>query len=305
MSQIASSICHDLHAHSTCSDGSLAPAELVARAARQGVQVLALTDHDTTEGIREAEAAADQLGVGLVPGVEISVSWERRTIHIVGLHVDPACEDLRQGLAGLRRFRRWRAEEIGRKLDKAGIEGALEGARRYAGGSSIGRIHFARFLIERGYAEDMRGVFKRFLVKGKPGHVAGQWAELEQAVGWIRAAGGMAVIAHPARYRLSATWLRRLIGEFRESGGVGIEVVSSSHSRDDCFAMALQARRAGLLASAGSDYHGPDNPWIELGRIPPLPNGCLPIWESPRWRLYEVPQGGYPLQLHKERWPRG
>ncbi len=296
---------YDLHAHSTCSDGVLTPARLVAHAARQGVKVLALTDHDTTEGVHEAEHAADREGIRLVPGVEISVTWERHTIHIVGLQVDCRNEVLQEGLGGLRRFRRWRAEEIARRLGKAGVEGALEGARRFAHGASIGRIHFARFLIEQGHAGDMREVFKRFLVKGKPGHVAGEWAELEQAVSWIRAAGGMAVIAHPARYRFTATRLRRLIGEFRESGGVGIEVVSSSHSRDDCFAMALQARRAGLLASVGSDYHGPENPWIELGRIMPLPDGCLPIWESPGWRLYEAPQEGYPLPFHTERWPRG
>ncbi len=296
---------YDLHAHSTFSDGTMSPAELVAHAARQGVAVLALTDHDTTDGVAEALIAARRNGTSVVPGVEISVTWDRRTIHIVGLLVDPDCQVLQEGLSGLRRFRRWRAEEIARRLSKAGIEGALEGARKQAAGSSIGRIHFARFLVEKGYAEEMRQVFKRFLVKGKPGHVRGEWATLEQAVSWIRAAGGMAVIAHPARYRLSAVRLRRLIGEFREVGGCGIEVVSSSHSRDDCFAMALQARRAGLLASAGSDYHGPDNPWIELGRIPPLPDGCLPVWESPRWRLYEVPREGYPLQFHSERWPRG
>ena len=296
---------YDLHSHSTASDGTMSPAGLVEHAARQGVDVLALTDHDTTDGVEEASAAARRLGLRLVPGVEISVTWNRRTIHVVGLGIDPDCGALRDGLAGLRRYRRWRAEEIGRRLERAGVKGALAGARRFAGGSSIGRIHFARYLVEQGHAQEMGQVFKRFLVKGKPGYVAGEWATLGQATEWICAAGGMAVIAHPARYRLSATQLRRLIGEFRENGGVGIEVVSSSHSRDDCFAMALHARRAGLLASCGSDYHGPDNPRAELGRIPALPNGCLPVWESPRWRLYEAPQEGYPLQSRSERWPRG
>ncbi len=275
---------YDLHTHSTLSDGSLSPTELVTYAARQQIDVLALTDHDTTEGVAEALRAAIGLKVSIVAGVEISVTWNHRTIHIVGLNINPENPELQQGLAALRAFRNWRAEEIGLRLEKAGIKGAYEAARKYATGSSIGRVHFARFLTEQGYAKDIRSVFKRFLVKNKPGYVNGRWTSLEQATGWIHAAGGQAVIAHPARYRLSATQLRRLLGEFTECGGEALEVVSSSHNRDDCLAMARHARHSGLLASCGSDYHGPGNLWAELGNIAPLPPGCSPIWKASCWR---------------------
>jgi predicted metal-dependent phosphoesterase TrpH len=273
----------DLHSHSTASDGTLRPEALVARAAAANVEVLALTDHDTTDGLAAAEAAAAAVGLTLVPGVEVSVSWGGRTIHIVGLAVDSGDAALQEGLARLREYRLWRAEEIGRRLEKAGIPGAFEGARALSSGHLVGRTHFARFLVRRGYAEDVRGVFRQFLLKGKPGHVPGDWARLEDAVGWIRGAGGQAVIAHPARYGFTATKLRRLIGELKEAGGVGIEVVSGSHSRDDCFVFARHAREHGLLASAGSDYHGPEDAWLELGRLPPLPEGCTPIWAD--WPL--------------------
>lgn len=270
----------DLHAHSTASDGSLTPAQLMHRAHAAGVAVMALTDHDTLDGLAEAAATASEIGLGFVPGVEVSVSWQGITVHVLGLGVDPDCGELQAGLAGLRAFRDWRAEEIGQRLGKAGIPGALEGARRFAGGGLISRTHFAHFLVERGHASDMRGVFRRFLVSGRPGHVAGQWASLAEAVGWIRAAAGQAVIAHPARYPLTRGKLRRLLGEFVEQGGVGLEVVSGSHSRDDYFTMAAHARDFGLLASAGSDYHGPEHPWIELGRLPELPDGCKAIWKD-------------------------
>jgi len=277
---------YDLHSHSLASDGTLTPSELVARAETANVAVLALTDHDTTAGIREAESAARDRPLHLLPGVEISVTWQATTVHVVGLGIDAARPELRTGLSRLLGFRAWRAEEIGRRLHKSGISGAYEGARQLSGGQLIGRTHFARFLVAKGHAKDVRDVFRRYLVSGKPGHVPGDWARLEEAVTWIRRAGGQAVIAHPARYRFSRTKLRRLIGEFVECGGAAIEVVSGSHSRDDCFAMAKHAQDFGLLASAGSDYHGPENPWLVLGRIPALPHGCVPIWRD--WRL-EVP----------------
>jgi len=274
---------HDLHAHSTASDGTLAPGELVRRAGAAGVDVLALTDHDTTAGLAEAAQAARDEDVVLVPGVEVSVTWNGQTVHIVGLNVNPDHDGLQQGLARLREFRQWRAEEIARRLDKRGVPGALEGARAYASGPIIGRTHFARFLVQRGEAADVREVFKRFLVRGRPGYVPGQWADLDAAVGWIRAAGGQAVIAHPARYGLTATRLRRLIAEFKACGGEALEVVSGSHRPDECRTMAAHAKREGLLASAGSDYHGPENPWVELGRLAPLPEGCVPIWTGGSW----------------------
>ncbi len=281
------SIQYDLHSHSTASDGTLTPAELVQRARRCGVDVLALTDHDTTAGLEEAACAARGEGLMLIPGVEISVTWQARTVHVVGLNVDRRHGALQQGLAHLRRFRHWRAGEIARRLAQAGVAGALEGARARAAGSIVSRTHFAHYLVEVGRAADVREVFRKYLVRNKPGHVPGQWAELDEAVGWIRAAGGQAVIAHPARYRLTASKLRRLLGEFRECGGEGLEVVSGSHSHDDSHAMARHARSVGLMASCGSDYHGPENPWTELGHLPPLPRACEPIWETARW-----PAGG-------------
>ncbi len=271
---------HDLHSHSTASDGTLSPAELVRRAHAQGVDVLALTDHDSTAGVAEASEAAAPLGLRLLPGVEVSVTWNGVTIHILGLNVDPGHAGLQQGLARLRARRNERSIEIARRLAKAGIEGALEGARAYASGAIISRTHFARFLVEQGHAKDMRKVFKKFLVHNRPGYVAGDWAGLEEAVGWILAAGGQAVIAHPARYRLSATRLRQFIGEFKDCGGQGIEVVSGSHSAGDVQGMAQYARRFELLASCGSDYHGPEQPWVELGQLTPLPKNCTPVWQQ-------------------------
>ncbi len=275
----------DLHTHSTASDGTLAPAAVVHRAAAAGVPLLALTDHDTIDGLAEAAEAARACALGFVPGVEISVTWAARTIHIVGLGVDPAHPVLNEGLARLQTFRAWRAQEMGRRLAKEGIEGAYEGARALSGGQLIGRTHFARFLVERRVAATERDVFKHFLVARKPGHVAGDWASLEQAVGWIRASGGQAVIAHPARYKLTRTKLMILVGTFREVGGVGIEVVCGSHARDEAFNFARHAREQRLLASAGSDFHGPQlvlssQPWIDLGRLAALPDGCVPIWHD-------------------------
>lgn len=271
---------YDLHAHSTASDGTLSPEALMRRAHGAGVQVMALTDHDTLEGLSEAQATADSLGLGFVPGVEVSVTWEGLTVHIVGLGIDRDDAVLQRGLASLRAFRDWRAEEIGRRLDRHGIPGGFEAARALSNGRLISRTHFARYLVERGHAKDLREVFRRFLVNGKPGYVPGQWASLADAVGWVRAAGGEAVIAHPARYRVTRSKLRRLIGEFAELGGVALEVVSGSHSRDDYFTMAHHARDFGLAASAGSDYHGPEQPWIELGRLPELPPGCRAVWQD-------------------------
>lgn len=280
--QKGSALYYDLHTHTVYSDGTLAPASLIQRAHAAGIRVLALTDHDVTDGLAEAQAAANACGLQLVNGVEISVTWSGLTVHVLGLGVDPGAAELQNGLATLRGTRVLRAEEIGRRLAKKGIAGAYEGARGYAAGPIISRTHFAQFLAAAGHARDLRHAFKDFLKRGTPGYVPVEWAALEQAVEWIRSAGGEPVIAHPARYALSSGQLKRLLTEFKECGGVGIEVISGSHSRDDAFRFALLARRFGLLASAGSDYHGPGNAWIELGRLPALPPDCTPIWAH--WR---------------------
>jgi predicted metal-dependent phosphoesterase TrpH len=244
---------------------------------------MALTDHDTLDGYPEAERAASGGAMRLVPGVEISVTWRAITVHLLGLNVDPRCSRLQEGLRGLLAFRDWRAEEIGRRLAKAGISDAWRGAARLRQGRILSRTHFARYLVESGRAQSVREVFKHYLVKGKPGFVPGEWAALDAAVGWVLAAGGLPVIAHPARYRLTRSKLARLLGEFRDCGGVGIEVVSGSHSLDDTLHMAAVSREHGLLASAGSDFHTPHNPWVELGRLRALPQGCTPVWQADSW----------------------
>jgi len=277
------SLIYDLHSHSTASDGSLSPTELVNRAKSRQIDVLALTDHDNTDGLAEAQQAAAELGLKLVPGVEISVTWNAVTVHVLGLGITLQSMALQKGLHKLQEFRDWRGEEISRRLAKAGIKDALDGAKRYAAGSLISRTHFAHFLVEQGHAKDVRDVFKKYLVHNKPGYVPGQWAELEAAVDWIHAAGGMGVIAHPARYKLTSTRLRQLLGEFKECGGEGLEVVSSSHTLEECRHMAVCAGNFDLLATCGSDFHGPEQTWVELGRIPPLPLGCTPIWSQ--WNL--------------------
>lgn len=272
--------CYDLHCHSTASDGSLSPTELVSRAIEQGVDILALTDHDGTEGIAEASHAVQGTDLTLLAGVEISVTWGGTTIHIVGLNIDVNHPALQNGLTTMRQYRIGRAEEIAKRLDKAGISGALEGAKKYASEVMLGRLHFAQFLVEHGHAKNISDVFKRYLVRNKPGYVPGKWASLHDAVSWITAAGGQAVIAHPARYKITATKLRRLINEFKEAGGVGFEVVSGRQHPEEIKHMAKLTEQFGLLASRGSDFHTPENSWVELGKLSALPSSCTPIWTA-------------------------
>lgn len=272
----------DLHCHSTASDGVLTPSALARRALGQGVDFLALTDHDELSGLAEARQAALEGGMELVPGVEISITWSKATVHVVGLHVDPEDPLLRQGLAANRGGRRQRAERMAQELARIGIPGALEGAYAYAVNKDlIGRTHFARFLVDEGVVKDVKTVFRKYLVKGKPGYVSHEWASLADAVHWIHAAGGQAVIAHPGRYNFGRERLRRLLSEFRELGGEGIEVVTGSHTPDQVPLMADLAVEFGLLASVGSDFHAPGEGGRELGRLLDLPARCTPVWA--RW----------------------
>jgi predicted metal-dependent phosphoesterase TrpH len=271
----------DLHCHSTVSDGLLPPAQLVRHAAARGVDVLALTDHDEVSGLEEAGAEALKCGIKLINGVEISVSWRGQTIHIVGLDVDPVHPQLVRGLASIREGRMKRAQDIALQLDKFGIRGSFEGACRQAGeGHLIGRMHFARFLVEQGYAKDVKAVFRHYLVKGKPGYAGHQWAMLNEAVSWIVASGGRAVIAHPGRYPLSSNALEELLLEFRSLGGKAIEVITGSHTPEHSARFAMHAQRLGLLASRGSDFHGPGESYFDLGGMPELPSGCVPVWHD-------------------------
>lgn len=271
---------YDLHCHSTCSDGLLTPAAVVARAAARGVDVLALTDHDEVAGLAEARAAAREHGIRLVDGAELSVSWEQHTIHVVALRIDPESPGLAAGLEGIRKGRTTRARRMADALAGCGIRGAYEGALAFVGNEAlVSRTHFARYLVEAGYVKEVKDVFNRYLTPGKPGYVAHEWATLPQAIDWIHGAGGQAVLAHPARYALGDRALRRLLGEFRDLGGDAIEVLCSSHTKAECEQFITLARVHGLLASAGSDFHAPDESTIDLGGLPPLPAGTSPVWQ--------------------------
>lgn len=271
----------DLHSHSTVSDGVLAPADLLRHAAEKGVRVLALTDHDDVDGLPSAAQAAGECGIAFIDGVEISVTWKRRTVHVVGLKIDPSHVPLRSGLERIRDSRHLRAEGMAHSLSRAGIAGSLEGTYAYTvQGGIIGRMHFARYLVEQGYARDVRSVFKRFLVKGKPGYQEHQWASLEEAVGWISGSGGVAVLAHPGRYDLGRTNMLELLHEFRELGGKALEVVTGSHTPEMVPHFAKLAHQFDLLSSSGSDYHGPGQSFFEMGRLPPLPANCVPVWHD-------------------------
>jgi len=271
---------HDLHTHSTASDGTLSPAGLVERAHALGVSVLALTDHDSLGGLEAAAASACTLGVDLVPGIELSVTWEKRLLHVVGLKIDPTHGPLIEGIARLAGIREARAEKMGAHLDKRGIPGAYAGARALAGGGMLTRTHFARYLAGQGHAPDVGAVFKHYLVRGKPGYVKTDWAALDEAVGWIRGAGGTAVLAHPLRYRMTRAWMDRTLAAFIEAGGTSIEVVYGSNTPQDNHAAATYARRFGLSGSVGSDFHSPDVPWTALGRLPALPGDITPVWQT-------------------------
>lgn len=270
---------HDLHSHSTCSDGLLSPAELVERAVQRGVDVLALTDHDEVKGLAAAREAAAHWGIRLINGVEISVLWDDVTLHIVGLDIDAGHQPLVDGLAAIRAGREMRAQRMAESLAAVGIPGVLEGARRYAKNPElVSRSHFARYLVEAGHARDTNAVFRHFLTPGKPGYVPHQWATLADALAWIRGSGGVAVLAHPGRYDLGEAKRERLLGEFVDKGGTAIEVVTGSHAPAEFVTWARHARDFGLLASAGSDFHGPGEGYRDIGNVPALPSGCDPVW---------------------------
>ena len=271
----------DLHSHSTYSDGTLTPTELVARAHERGVKTYALTDHDELSGLAEARAQAEACGMTFVDGVEISVSWQTETLHIVGLNIDPQHAEIDDGLRAARAGRGARAERIAADLERVGIDGALEGAKRYARNPNLlSRAHFARDMVARGIVKDTNAAFKRYLTAGKPGYVEHQWATLAEAVRWIRTAGGVAVIAHPGRYKLINREREALLGEFRDLGGAAVEVVTGSHTTEQYAVWARYAQRYGLQASVGSDFHGPGESYLDLGKLPDLPYGLTPVWEA-------------------------
>ena len=270
----------DLHCHSFVSDGTLSPEQLAARAAANGVELWALTDHDEIGGQARAAAAAHAHGMRYLTGVEISVTFIGATVHIVGLGFDADDAALRQGLVQTRGGRGQRAHDMSDGLAKVGIKGAYEGALTYAGNHElISRTHFARFLVETGVCRDTNEVFRKYLTDGKPGFVEHRWASLKDAVAWITQAGGAAVIAHPARYRFTANEEFALFTEFKNHGGQAVEVVTGSHSAAEYVTYADTAREFGLAASRGSDFHSPDESHTDLGTLPLLSSGLTPVWE--------------------------
>ncbi|WBY03242.1 PHP domain-containing protein [Ramlibacter tataouinensis] len=269
----------DLHCHSVVSDGTLTPEELAARAKGNGVELWALTDHDEVGGQHRAAEAARAQGLNYLTGTEISVTFAGETVHIVGLGFDADDPRLRLGLAATRGGRGQRALEMSAQLEQVGIRGAYEGALRYVGNPElVSRTHFARFLVEAGVCKDTAEVFRKYLTEGKPGFVAHRWATLKDAVHWITEGGGVAVIAHPARYRFSANEEYALFTEFKAHGGQAVEVVTGSHTAAEAQRYAQSALEFGLAASRGSDFHSPDESHTDLGRLPPLPEGLTPVW---------------------------
>jgi predicted metal-dependent phosphoesterase TrpH len=271
----------DLHCHSNISDGVLAPSAVAAYARKAGVDVWALTDHDEVSGVPAARAAAADLGMRFVAGVEISITWAGETVHIVGLQIDEANPALVQGLASTRSGRDARGRDISAQLAAAGIPGAYEGALKYVANPDLmSRTHFARYIVECGKCANIPEVFRKYLSEGKPGYVEHRWATLAEAVGWIRGAGGVAVIAHPGRYRFSDTAEGVLFDEFKQLGGAAIEVVTGSHSPDQYPQYARLANDYGFLASRGSDFHAPGESRVDFALLPPLPRNVTPVWHD-------------------------
>lgn len=278
----------DLHCHSVVSDGTLTPEELAARAAANGVELWALTDHDEVGGQHRAAAAARANGIRYLTGTEISVTFANETVHIVGLGFDPDDAAMTQGLYDTRGGRGKRAQEMAEGLAKVGIHGAYEGALKFVGNPElISRTHFARFLVEQGHCRDTPEVFRKYLTEGKPGYVPHRWASLKDAVQWITAAKGMAVIAHPGRYKFTANEEYALFLEFKAHGGQAIEVVTGSHTTAEYVEYADKALEFDFAASRGSDFHSPDESHCDLGKLPPLPGALTPVWELLSHRIQQ------------------
>lgn len=271
----------DLHCHSNVSDGVMTPAAVAEYARQAGVDVWALTDHDEVGGIPAARAAAEQQGMRFITGVEISITWAKETVHIVGLNIDEHNRALVDGLARTRSGRDHRAREISRQLELAGIAGAYEGALKYVANPDLmSRTHFARYLVDIGACANIPEVFRKYLSEGRPGYVAHSWGTLADTVGWIRGAGGVAVIAHPGRYRFSQLAQGQLFDEFKQLGGAAIEVVTGSHTPDQYPEYAQLANYYGFLASRGSDFHAPGESRVDFAALPPLPASVTPVWHD-------------------------
>ena len=270
----------DLHTHSNCSDGSLTPGDLVERARASGVDVLALTDHDTVAGLDEAQRAADGAGIRLVPGVELSASWRAQAIHVLGLWIDPCAPPLLERLASQAERRRARMHRMCAALGRAGLPGAQLQAAVEAQPGLPTRAHLAAALVAGGHAARADDAFRKYLGKGKAAHVKVEWPALGEVVAWIRECGGVACLAHPARYALSAGARRQLLTDFAAAGGTALEVVTGANGAAHVEASAMLAVKFGLCGSSGSDFHNPQQIWNPLGRLAKLPDGVIPVWRA-------------------------
>lgn len=270
---------HDLHTHSTASDGALTPEELVKQAHEAGINTLALTDHDTVDGLNKALVTSNNLDIIFINGIELSTKWLSYTVHIVGLHINPESESLIQHIKHLKELREQRAMRIGELLEKVNIPDAYNHAKILAGDGTVTRSHFAQYLVEAGFAKDQKDVFKRYLVKGKPGFVSVNWPTLEETIKCIHQSNGLAVIAHPLRYKMTATKLRQLMTDFKSNAGDGIEVISGQQNQEELNRATALCKQFDLLASAGSDFHNHNTPWAQLGKLNPLPSTLNPVWQ--------------------------
>ena len=270
---------YDLHCHSFYSDGILSPNDLVSRAKAHNVSYLALTDHDTTQGIAVAQKAAKDAGIDLIPGIEFSTQWYGRGIHIVGLNIDLDAESLINGVAKQENSREQRARAIAERLAAKGYDGAYEGAQKYSGSELLGRPHFAKYLVEIGSVKSVAQAFKRYLGAGKVGDVKQMWPDFDEVIGWIKGAGGVAVLAHPDKYDMTRTKLRLLTADFAEAGGEAIEVISGKQKAGLATDMQRIADMFGLQSTCGSDFHSPGQPWQELGAFEAMPKNARPVWE--------------------------
>ncbi|MEC7876285.1 MAG: PHP domain-containing protein [Pseudomonadota bacterium] len=269
----------DLHTHSNKSDGELSPYDLVTKASDKGIQMLALTDHDTVSGLGDAKKAAVKKNISLINGVELSTQWDNKTIHIVGLNIEAENTLLIKACKKLKALRKERAKKISQKLSKVGITGAYEYTKKVAVNGNITRFHFAQFLIEQKYAENQADVFKKFLVKNKPGYISVNWPNLNETINLVNSIGGIAVIAHPLRYKITDTKLRKLIDEFKQCGGKAIEVITGRNISKEVAVASNYTKKYNLAASIGSDFHNESISWNRLGELPLLPENLVPVWE--------------------------
>lgn len=269
----------DLHCHSNQSDGILSPDALLSRAKAKGVDVLALTDHDTIAGLASARQAADEQGVQLINGIEFSSQWGRNGVHIVGLGVDTSSSALAEAIQAQQDARSQRAVAIAERLHKAGFPDALTGAQLLAGDALVGRPHFAHWLVSIGAVTNLNAAFKKYLGAGKPADVKYQWPDMATIVAWIHEAAGVAVLAHPCKYDLTRTRMCALIKDFAAAGGDALEIISGQQAAGVAEDLARIAETNDLYASCGSDFHMPDQPWQELGNFGVLPGRCRPVWQ--------------------------